>query len=103
MRMKYVVDKFSMEMFPEPNLLFIRHELAEEEFYALIEDAYSCVWAEDIAKILGVACNKDYVKARVGDIILVAQMSHGVLKYYCVQVCKNHHPLLRTEEAEELI
>lgn len=102
--MKYLVDKFSMNMFIEDDLIFKRHKLDEEEFMYLTQDAYSCVASEDIANILGVAFNPEYVRARVGDIIFVANMHKGVLEFYCIQVCPNTHPLLRTTEAvEELI
>ena len=74
------------------------HKLTEEEFQALAYDAYSCVGYKDVATMINVAHNKEPVKARPGDILLLAQLSNGNLEYYCIQVCPSEFPLVRTEE-----
>lgn len=103
--MKFVVNKFSMNMFIDSDLLFVRHELSYEEFQALLkgEDVQICIGAEDVAKVLNVECNPQSVHARAGDVLLLAQMNQDALRFYCIQVCKNTHPLLRDEVVEEVI
>lgn len=104
--MKFIVSTFSPSMFLEPDFDLRWHKLSEEEFQALSFDAYSCVGYEDVATILNVAYNKEAVKARVGDILLLAQLSKGNMEYYCIQVCPSEFPLLRTDEIyadEEMI
>ena len=104
--MKFIISTFSPKMFIDKDFDLRWHSLTEDEFYALIYDAYSCVGYEDVAKILNVAYNKEPVKARIGDILLLADMSNGTLEYYCIQVCPSEFPLVRTEELyadEEMI
>ena len=74
------------------------HELNEDEFQTLGYDAYSCIGHEDIAKLTGFAYNKDPVHARVGDVLLLAQMYRGSIRYYCIQVVESDAPLFREEE-----
>ena len=77
------------------------HNLTEEEFQALSYDAYSCVGYEDVADILNVAYNKEAVKARVGDILLLATLNKtGTMEFMCIQICQSETPLLRTDELE---
>ena len=104
--MKFIISTFSPSMFIEPDFDLRWHRLSEDEFHALMLDAYSCVGYEDIATMLNVAHNKEAVKARVGDILLLAQMNKGKLDYWCIQVCHSETPLLRSEELlidEEMI
>lgn len=105
--MKFLVDKFSMNMFNESDLLFTRHELTEEEFNAIRqeEEVINCIKAKDIADILNIECNPQTIKARVGDILLLAQFSNRVLRFYWIQVCENFHPALRSysNPVEELV
>ena len=89
-------------MFIEQDFDLKWHRLSEEEFHALIFDAYSCVGYEDVATMLNVAYNPESVKARVGDILLLADLNKGKLEYWCIQICPSESPLIRTEEIEYL-
>ena len=84
--MKYITSSFSMLMFQEPSLLFKREILTEEEFMKETEDAYSCIGAEDVAKHLGYAYNKETVKARSHDTIYNATIENGEYKYFKISV-----------------
>ena len=96
--MKFIISTFSPSMFIESDFDLRWHKLTEEEFQALSYDAYSCVGYPDVATMLNVAYNKEPVKARIGDILLFAQLCNGNLEYYCIQVCASEFPLVRTEE-----
>jgi len=100
--MKFIISTLSPKMFLESDFDLRWHTLTEEEFQALILDAYSCVGYEDVALMLNVAHNKEPVKARAGDILLLADLSNGNLEYYCIQVCSSETPLVRAEELEYL-
>jgi hypothetical protein len=100
--MKFIISTLSPKMFLESDFDLRWHTLTEEEFQALILDAYSCVGYEDVALMLNVAHNKEPVKARAGDILLLADLSNGNLEYYCIQVCPSETPLVRAEELEYL-
>ena len=89
-------------MFIETDFDLKWHRLSEEEFQALMLDGYSCVGYEDVATMLNVAHNEEAVKARVGDILLLADLNKGKLVYWCIQICPAETPLLRTEELEYL-
>ena len=104
--MKFIISTLSPSMFLETDFDLRWHKLSEDEFQALILDAYSCVGYEDVATMINVAYNKEAVKARAGDILLLAQLSKGNLEYYCIQVCPSEFPLVRTDELyadEEMI
>ena len=104
--MKFIISTFSPSMFLLTDFDLRWHRLTEEEFQALLYDAYSCVGYEDVAKLIGVAHNKEPVKCRDGDLLLLAQMSNGTLEYWCIQVCQSEYPLVRTDELmidEEMI
>ena len=105
--MKFIVSTFNPnKMIIDKNYDLRVHELNEEEFQALILDAYSCVGYEDVAIMLNVAYNKEPVKARIGDTILFADMNKGTLEYSCIQICPSEFPLIREEELiidEEMI
>ena len=79
------------------------HRLSEDEFQALAYDAYSCIGAEDVAKNTGFAHNVEPVRARIGDILLLADYDKGTLVFYCIQVCASETPLFREDEIEEMI
>ena len=97
--MKFIVSTFNpTKMVIEDNFDLKVHKLSEEEFMALCYDAYSCVGYEDVALMLNVAHNKEPVKARIGDIILFADMNKGVLEYSCIRICPNEIPLYREDE-----
>ena len=95
-----------MGMFMTPSFDLKVDELTEEEFQTLAYDGYSCIGHEDIAKITGFAYNKEPVKARPGDLLLLVQMYRGVLRFHGLQVLESEHPLTREEEyyiEEEMI
>ena len=96
--MKVIISTLSPSMFIATDFDLRWHKLTEEEFQALSYDAYSCVGYKDVATMINVAYNKEPVKARPGDILLLAQLSNGNLEYYCIQVCPSEFPLVRTEE-----
>lgn len=96
--MKFIVSSLSPNMFPKVDFDLKWHHLSEDEFQALAYDGYSCVGAEDIAEAIGFAYNKEVVKSRIGDVLLLVQLSKGVLRFYCIQVCESSSPLLREEE-----
>ena len=104
--MKFIISTFSPNMFMAKDFDLKFHRLTEDEFQALSYDAYSCVGYEDVAQALNIAYNKETVKARPGDILLLAQMNNGNLDFYCIQVLESEAPLLRTDELildEEMI
>ena len=77
------------------------HRLSEDEFKVLIKDAYSCVGYTDVADILGIEYNKEPVKARPGDVLYVANLQQGNLKFYCVRVVECKSDLVREYEIED--
>jgi hypothetical protein len=98
--MKFITSSISMAMFMAKDYDLKVHELTEEEFQAIAYDAYSCIGAEDVAKITGFAYNFESVRARPGDILLLADWDKGGITYWCIQVCTSESPLLREEELE---
>ena len=104
--MKFIISSISMGMFTDPSFDLKVDELTEEEFQLLAYDGYSCIGHEDIAKITGFAYNKEPVKARPGDLLLLAQKYRGILRYHGIQVMESEHPAVREEELyieEEMI
>ena len=97
--MKFIVSTFNPnKMVIDDNFDMEKRQLSEDEFLALCFDAYSCVGYEDVALMLNVAHNKEPVKARIGDIILLADMNKGALEYCCIRICPPATPLYREEE-----
>lgn len=97
--MKFITSTFNPnKMVLDKDFDLRVHTLTEEEFHALILDAYSCVGYEDVAIMLNVAYNKEPVKARIGDIILLADMNKGTLEYKCIQITPSEFPLVREDE-----
>jgi hypothetical protein len=96
--MKFVISSYSPNMIQANDFSLDWHQLSESEFQALLYDAYSCVGHEDIASAINVAFNKEPVHARIGDILLYANMERGVLKFYCILVQHSQRDLIREEE-----
>lgn len=96
--MKFVISSYSPNMIQANDFSLDWHEMSEEEFQALLFDAYSCVGHEDIADSINVAYNKEPVRARIGDVLLYANMERGVLKFYRILVCNSIRELIREEE-----
>ena len=104
--MKFIISTFSPKMFINNDFDLKFHRLTEEEFQEFIIDAYSCVGYEDVAEMLNVAHNKEPVRARINDILLLADYSNGNLEYWCIHVCSSEFPLVRADELiidEEMI
>ena len=100
--MKFIISRYSPKMIQAKDFDLKWHELSEDEFQALALDAYSCIGAEDVAALTGYAYNKESVRARPGDILLLADWDNGKLVYYCIQVLESETPLFREEELEYL-
>lgn len=97
--MKFIVSTFNPNKMVIPdNFDMEKRELTEEEFHALCLDAYSCVGYEDVAVMLNVAYNKEPVKARIGDVILLADLNKGVLDYSCIRILAPQTSLIREDE-----
>ena len=96
--MKFIISGYSPNMIQAHDFALDWHSVSEEEFQALIFDAYSCVNHEDIAAAINVAHNKEPVHARIGDVLLYANMERGQLKFYCILVCNSLRELMREEE-----
>lgn len=86
--MKFIVSTFN------PNKMVVNDDfdlevrkLPEEDFLCECIDAYSCVGYHDVADMLNVAYNKEPVKARIGDVILLADMNKGNLEYSRIRIC----------------
>lgn len=100
--MKYIVANISLSMFQSEDYTLEVHKLTESEFQALIYDGYSCVGYEDVAAAINVAYNKEAVKCRPGDLLLVANLQRGNLKFYCIRVLDSRNELIREYVEEEM-
>jgi len=100
--MKFIISRFSPKMIIEPEFDLKWHQLSEDEFQSIGFDAYSCIQHEDVAKATGFAYNPEVIKARVGDVFLLADYDKGALVFYCIQIMKSDAPLFREEELEQL-
>lgn len=96
--MKFIISSYSPNMIQSDDFSLDWHSISEDEFQALIYDAYSCVGHKDIADTINVAYNKEPVKARVGDVLLYANLERGIMKFYCIIVCNSVRELIREEE-----
>lgn len=96
--MKFIISNFSPSMINHSDFNLKWHQLNEDEFQALAYDAYSCIGAEDIAQSTGFAHNREAVKCRAGDVLLLAKMERGALVFYCIQVLESDAPLIRETE-----
>ena len=102
--MKFIISSYSPNMIQANNFCLDWHEVSEEEFQNLIYDGYSCVGHQDIADAINVAFNKEPVHARIGDVLLYANLERGALKFYCILVMQSVRELIREEELmEEMI
>ena len=109
--MKFIANAFSLQMPIMPSGLAQWNEITKERFDYLCQDAISYVGHEDIAKMLGVECNRETLKLRENDVLLVAQVTGGrlpkgatklpddvTIKYYCVQIIEANTKLLGKEK-----
>lgn len=90
------------------------HELTEDEFYFLSNDAFSCINHRGLAKILNVAYNPEHISLNIGDTLLVAHLKGGrlpedaeelnenvILEFYCYQIVESSAPLIREKVSME--
>lgn len=112
--MKFIGTSWSPNMISFNEWDMICHELTEEEFYFLSNDAFSCINHKGLAKILNVAYNPEHIHLRPGDVLLVAHLKGGrlpdnaeelsknvVLEFYCYQILESSAPLIREKIAME--
>lgn len=99
--MKFIISTFSPKIFSiiegDFTLDWAKH-IPKNEFLAECYDAYSCVGYKDVAKMLNVAHNKEPVKARIGDTLLLADVNDGVIEYHRIHIL----PKFPSFEADEL-
>ena len=98
--MKFIISRYSPKMIMASQFTADWNELSEDEFQAIAYDAYSCIGAEDVANITGFAYNKEPVRARIGDILLLADYDNGTLVFWCIHIRHCDRPLSRTDELE---
>ena len=98
--MKFIISRFSPKMIISKDFDLRWHRLTEDEFQAIGYDAYSCIGMPDVANVTGFAYNKEPVKARIGDTLLLADYNNGDLIFYCIQIMPSETPLLREDEIE---
>ena len=98
MAMKFITSSLSLSMITARDYHLHIEEIPEEQFKEQIYDAYSCVGYQDVADELNVAYNKEPVKARPGDELLIANLQQGKLKYYQVEVQEPRQMNYNTEE-----
>ena len=84
--MKYITSSFSNLMFRDKKALLQREEITEEQFQKEALDGFSYIGAEDVAKDLGFAYNKETIKATEEDVILNVTKDHGNYRFYKVTV-----------------
>ena len=109
--MKFIANAFSLQMPIMSSGLAQWNEITKERFDYLCQDAISYVGHEDIAKMLSVECNRETLKLREKDVLLVAQVTGGrlpkgatklpddvTIKYYCVQIIEANTKLLDKEK-----
>ena len=96
--MKFIVSSLSPFMFYDKDFDLKFHSLTEEEFQAIAYDGYSCIGQRDVANLTGFAYNKESVKCQAGDVLLLAQLYKGQLRFYCIQVLESSSPLIREDE-----
>lgn len=99
--MKFIVNSLSIGMFLTGNITLHIHELEWEEFEVLCRGAESYVKHTDIAQLIDVKLNRSSLKARPGDVLLLAQLDNEVLRFYCIQVSEPEAPLKRQQEIAE--
>ena len=84
--MKYISSSYSPLMFQDVSVLKLQEQIPKEQFMEEIIDAYSCVKAEDVAKMLNVTQNKETIKARVDDVIYYVGCEQGTYKFFRIKV-----------------
>ena len=109
--MKFIANSFSLQMLTMPTNTAKINEITEEMFKELADGAISYIGHEDLANLLGFEHNRESLKLRQGDVLLVAQVTGGrlpvgattlpenvVLKYFCVQITESNESNLFDNE-----
>ncbi|WP_296789508.1 hypothetical protein [uncultured Methanobrevibacter sp.] len=109
--MKFISNSDSPNMFPFKDWDMKCHQLTEDEFQFLSEDAFSHMKNKSLAKILGIAYNPSPFTLRPGDILFIVHLTGGrlpenaetipedvVLEFYCYRIMESETPLIREEE-----
>ena len=100
--MIFLANSFSLQMITAFPVEFKCDEISREKFDYYKQHAVSYIGHEDLARMLNVDYNRQSLKLRDGDILLVAQLVGGRLpegattmpegvdiKYLCVQILEN--------------
>lgn len=109
--MKFIANAFSLQMLTTTGGCMQWNEISKEKFDLLTQDAISYVGHEDMAHMLNVEYNRETLKLREGDVLLVAQVTGGrlptgattlpgnvTIRYYCVQIVKTNTDLFGNEK-----
>ena len=110
--MIFITTGWSENMLIEDHYIFDFHEIDEEMFRKLSNDAHSCINKPNLAQILGVKFNPEHVQLRPGDSLLKVQIKGGklspydeelpdnvVLEFYCYTVFDpNTHVIIEKNE-----
>ena len=108
--MIFLANSFSLQMLTTFPSDYRCMEINKEKFDYYKQHAVSYVGHRDLANLLHVDYNRESLKLREGDVLLVAQIIGGRLpegattlphnvsiKYLCVQVLKSNNGLLESE------
>lgn len=112
--MIFLASSFSLQMITHFPYDSHTEEITKEKFDYYKKHAISYVGNEDLANLLDVNYNRESLKLREGDVLLVAQLMGGKLphgatslphnvsiKYVCMHILKNHSD--ESSEAEQII
>ena len=109
--MIFLANSFSLQMITRFPSDYKVDELTKEKFDYYKQHAVSYIGHRDIANLLGVEYNRESLKLREGDALLVAQVVGGRLpegattlphdvsiRYFCVHMLKSNNGLKETEK-----
>lgn len=75
--MVYISNAFSLQMLEKPFARICAQQIDKEHFEYMKSVGTSVVGHEELAKKLGVACNRQAIKLSDGDCLVVAQVTTG--------------------------
>ena len=88
--MRYIGNAFSLQMIPAGGNINVSPlntlTIGSSDWQKILSGRESIVGHEDIAKVLGVSCNRTSVTLQPGDSLLVAQVTGGRLPVGCTQL-----------------
>ena len=109
--MIFLANSFSLQMLTTFPSDYRCIEISKEKFDYYKQHAMSYVGHKDLANLLNVDYNRESLKSREGDVLLVAQIIGGRLpegaitlphnvsiKYLCVQVLKSDDGFVESEK-----